>query len=208
MSRYNFNTFLEELLLDRSVDAAHAFPCSVDSYDQSTTTASVTPLASVNNPDGTAVPFQQITNVPVAFSGGAGYFSRFPLQQGDIVLCVFSSWDIDEVMQSGATAPVKKGGMHNAFIIGRVQTQSAPPLPASSETGIVIGEDSQNGMYLSIDKDAKKFKFCFDSQNYTEISASGVRVVLNGLGVDLYTHTHNYVDTPVGPSVTNPPTAM
>jgi hypothetical protein len=81
-----------------------AMPGKIQSFDAATQTADIVPLQKTTDSiDGSDVvtTLPVLSQVPVAFPGGGGYSSTFPVAAGDPCMIVFGDLALDEWYESG-----------------------------------------------------------------------------------------------------------
>lgn len=154
-------------------------PGKIESYDASKQLASVKPLLKrpLINEDGTDADAESvpvISNVPVVHPSGGGYFTHFPLAQGDPVILIFADRSIDRWLDRGGE--VDPGFTHtheltDAIAIpgGRAQPQK---LQNPSSSKLTIGKDGDASMQITIDGTVIKL-----SDNATDFVALAQKVL-------------------------------
>ncbi len=124
-----------------------AMPCKVEAYDASKQTVDVVPALNRSLPDGNgnyvteALP--KLSDVPVAFPRGGGFFIALPIAAGDYGLLVFCSRNIGNWRSTGNQGDPGDLGMHTldgaVFIPGLFPDSGA--LSNADGTNMVIGKD-------------------------------------------------------------------
>jgi len=142
-----------------------AGPGIIQSYDENTRTAEVLPGVSrpflnSNGTDGLDE-LQPLKDVPVLMPGGGGFFFKFPIQRGDLVLLVYCDNSIDSFIASGGkvqTDPVdlREHDISDAVAIPGFYTQLNRVLSDSATAGkMAFGADGVSGKYITIDSTGK-----------------------------------------------------
>lgn len=139
-----------------------ALPGRVVSYDENTQTADVLPLVRHPSPQPDGSVAQEdlpvIPSVPVLWMRGGGCFVALPLEPGDGVQLLVNSAAIGhwragqgEVTDAG---DLRRHHLSHAVAIPGLATRGAAlqnaPNPA---TGLVLGQDADNGTRVRIDRD-------------------------------------------------------
>lgn len=118
-----------------------ALPAIITSYDAATQTCEVQPATQLYRlkRDGTKelLTMPILVDIPVIFPSAGGYAITFPVAEGDEVLVVFASRDIDSWWAYGGTQPQVDRRMHDlsdgfAILGPRSQKKLLSPSPAAS----------------------------------------------------------------------------
>lgn len=96
-----FMQVVQQMIENRVTDVHTALPGIVDSYDDTTQIAEVTPAVKRVLKNGKEVILPKCTSVPILFPGGGNAVIKFPIEKGDLVLLVFCERSIDDVVVSG-----------------------------------------------------------------------------------------------------------
>lgn len=102
-------------------DIRTSVPGIVRSYDATSQTCEVSLAVRLPRTDGEIEELPPLTDVPVAWPRGGGYFCTMPLQHGDAGLIVFSEVDFSEWRVTGDVADpptFRRHGMNAWFIPG------------------------------------------------------------------------------------------
>ncbi len=140
----------------REVEVHCALPGRIKSYDASKQIADVevciNPTLRVDGGDEVVV-LGVITNVPIEFPSGGGYFISFPLQEGDPVKLTFHDRSLDDWMQKGGVVNVDDLRMHHLTDASAYPGMRAQPqkLSSASASKLVIGKDGDPSMQITID---------------------------------------------------------
>ncbi len=192
-----------------------ALPGRIESYDESTQTATVKPLLKNSFVDADGVDVVEdlpvINSVPVQFMRGGGFFLSFPIVKGDHVLLVFNERSIDK-FQTGTgddTDPVDTR-MHNlsdAVAIPGFYPDSKA-LGDAHPSNTVLGKDGGTQIHVADGKielgaEASVDKASLDSKIQVELTR--IASELTALTTFIATHVHIGVTT--GPATTGPPAA-
>ncbi len=192
-----------------------ALPGRIESYDESTQTATVKPLLKNSFVDADGVDVVEdlpvINSVPVQFMRGGGFFLSFPIVKGDHVLLVFNERSTDK-FQTGTgddTDPVDTR-MHNlsdAVAIPGFYPDSKA-LGDAHPSNTVLGKDGGTQIHVADGKielgaEASVDKASLDSKIQVELTR--IASELTALTTFIATHVHIGVTT--GPATTGPPAA-
>jgi hypothetical protein len=131
----------------RQSDIRTACPGIVVDYDPAAQTVSA--KLAVNIPDTNGVPFEApiLTDVPVLWQRGGGFFASMPLDAGDVGLLVFSEMDFSGWRQTGQVSDVvqeRRHGLYAYFLPGGCVDAGSPqaaPLTGASGDYMVCGKD-------------------------------------------------------------------
>jgi len=142
--------------------------------------------------------FPVIPNVPVMFPRANDFFISMPLQRGDKVLLIFNERSIGNYTDGDGSAVVdpEERTMHSlddAVCFPGFYPNSQGVNGASTEC-VVLGKSGEAQEAIAM---AEKVK--------TELEA--LRGTVDSLITAYNAHTHPYIDTPAGPSVTSPTTS-
>lgn len=158
----------------------------VVSYDQDAYTidAQILKFSKVRQNDTVEnVNYPKVYDVPCLLQGGSKAAIKTDYFKNDIVILAHSvsEIDVDGIRSSDKQSILNKA---NCVCIGAVGSAGNSPAIQISDTEIV---------------------FTVGATTFT-VNASGATVSVGGVSVNLLTHTHPYVDTPIGASITSPPT--
>lgn len=144
-------------VLDRRLGEVHvSMPGRIKSYDASTQLAEVecllNPTLMTAEGEETIV-IGVISNVPIEFPSGGGYFISFPLAAGDPVKLTFHDYSLDVWMQRGGVVDVKDLRSHHQSDASAYPGLRAKPekLTSASASKLVIGKDDDASMQITID---------------------------------------------------------
>lgn len=124
----------------RLADVRTSVPGIVKSYDEATQTCEVALAVRLPRADGRLDELPPLTDVPVAWPRGGGYFAQMPLEQGDPGLLVFSEVDFSEWRRTGDVADPpteRRHGLNAYFIPGGCDDASPLPAPGGK---LVVGK--------------------------------------------------------------------
>lgn len=203
--------------LDAAIAEVHTcLPARVESYDSSNQTVNVKPLLKRNvlDEDGGEVieTLPVIQSVPVVFPRAGGFFITFPIQVGDFVTLFFAERSLDRwIVGNGdevEPVDVRTHDLSDAVAVPGLYPLSSA-LASADEDDLVLGKENGYEIHVKDDqadlgsKDAADF-VALAGLVKSEITA--LRNTVNGLVSTFNAHTHPYVDTPIGPSITSPTT--
>lgn len=202
--------------LDSKIGEVHTcLPAKVELYDETQQKVNVKPLLKrtvIDDAGGEIVEVLPVVqSVPVVFPRAGGFFITMPIRVGDFVALFFSERSLDRwIVSDGADADpvdVRTHDLSDAIAVPGLYPFSAA-LDADPDD-MVLGKEGGFEVHIKDDqidlgsKDAADF-VALAGLVKTEITA--LRSAVNSLVTTFNTHTHPYVDTPVGPSVTLPTT--
>ncbi len=126
----------------RQADIRTSCPGLVIDYDSAKQTATV--QLAVRLPDVNGVPQElpPLTDVPVKWQRGGGYFCTMPLAEGDPGLLVFCEADFNKWRATGAVSDVvqeRRHGLYAYFLPGGCD--DASPIADASADHMVCGKD-------------------------------------------------------------------
>ena len=138
-----------------------AMPGRVESYDAATQKADVQPLVMnvvlADEGGAFAETLPVLTDVPVVFPRGGGFFLTLPLAPGDHVLLVFCERSIDKFTagDGGVTDPIdaRRHNLSDAVALPGFYPFRQPVADASA-ADMVLGED-EDGVQLALTADGK-----------------------------------------------------
>lgn len=140
----------------REFDLHVAMPGRIKSYDASTQLADVevciNPTLKADGGDEVIV-LGVISNVPIKFPGGGGYFLSFPLEAGDGVELTFHDRSIDDWLEKGGVVDIDDQRMHHLSDASAFPGLRAKPdaLTSAHASKLVIGKDGDPSMQITID---------------------------------------------------------
>lgn len=161
----------------REFDLHVAMPGRIKSYDASTQLADVevciNPTLKADGGDEVIV-LGVISNVPIKFPGGGGYFLSFPLEDGDGVELTFLDRSIDDWLEKGGVVDITDQRMHHLSDASAFPGLRAKPdaLTSAHASKLVIGKDGEASMQITIDGTTIKI-----SDNATEFVALAQKVL-------------------------------
>jgi hypothetical protein len=128
------------------------------------------PLISRDGEEQDAESIPVISNVPVCWPSGGGYFAAFPLAKGDPVTLIFADRSLDRWLTQGGEVDPMHLHTHeltDAFAIpgGRAKPQK---LSSPSTTKMVIGKDGDATQQITID--GTDIKLCDTATQYVAMS--------------------------------------
>jgi len=128
----------------------------VESVDYTTWTCSVRPKAKMNM-YGNTVDAPIIMNVPIAVQKTGDSVILMPVKVGDVCLCVFSKYALDNILIDKSTNRVKiprTFDVNDCILIGGLYTE-IDTVPTISEGEMLIHHKS--GSYIKFDLDGKLY---------------------------------------------------
>lgn len=173
-----------------------AIPGTILSYDANTGLATVLPSMMFRKPDGSTIPYPQITGVPVVFQQSIGQqvTVAFPVQAGDGCLLIVSEQSIDYWLYGQETDTDLAFDLSNAICI---------PGLFNKANGVVKDAVAQNAVIVDVKgtrMTVKRGKVQIDA---TDVVING-NVTVNGWvnasgdvkgeGISLAHHTHTCPD--------------
>jgi len=179
----------------REFDVHVALPGRIKSYDASTQLADVEvcikPTLRTDDGDEVIV-LGVITNVPIKFPGGGGYFISFPLAEGDGVELTFHDRSIDDWMEKGGVVEVSDQRMHHLSDASAYPGLRAKPnaLTSAHAQNLVIGKDGDASLQIVID--GSFIKLSNNATNFVAL-ANKVLTELQGITSAFNAHTHAVV---------------
>lgn len=185
----SFTEFIDTVIDDKIKDIQLGIVGKIVVFNPALMRADVDPLMKIKNDLDEEIDLPILPDLPVGFHYGGGFLIKPTYIKDDLVWISFSTHDFAEALQGyKRVASEKKFEIHNASVTHGIAPDAFvfPPfqLAALNKEGLVMV--NQTGQGLRIDN-------------------IGV-FALNGLvEFNILTHTHPYVDTPVGASVTSPP---
>ncbi|MBN2157929.1 MAG: hypothetical protein JW807_00935 [Spirochaetes bacterium] len=208
----------------------------IEKHDTQTMRADVKPLLKyMATGETVAKEFQVLPDIPVQFLWAGGYYIRPKYQNGDLVWVTFATHEIQRGLKgSPDSISGRLFSLENASVAHGISKTNWSPPAEFSKDGLLIGHKDGN-FYFHIQDDQVKIKGNVEIdgslkttgkiETDSDISASGkietdsdiaahgkieadlqVTAMKSTSGVNLSTHIHPYVDTPVGASNTSPPT--
>lgn len=136
--------FLDGMMGEALADIHTCMLGKIKSFDGKKMQADVIPLGVNKLADGRETALPVISQAPVMFIHGNGFFIRPPLKPGDLVVVVFADRELDGVLLSGeAKAPTseRRHGLDDAIVLGGWIPFSSK-LPVSNDDDLVIGNIS------------------------------------------------------------------
>jgi hypothetical protein len=184
--------------MSRRLRGVHtALPAIVNAYDPATQLATVTPTVEIEiaPDDWDAIP--PLTEVPVLFPRGGGFYCHFPLAAGDHVLLVFAEQDPSAWFDKGSAEPpalLRRHGFYPFAIPGAFPRAGAlAGLPAGAAAIGKAGGDSvsvnASGVFLG-------------SPTATDFVALASRV--DAELAKIKTHTHGVTAAEGAPTLVSP----
>jgi hypothetical protein len=147
---------IKEAIDYRLFDLHVSMPGRVKKYDASKQLADVecllTPTLKTDDGDEPVV-LGVITNVPIEFPGGGGYFLSFPLAAGDGVRLTFHDRSLDVWQKNGGLAAVSDLRTHHLTDATAYPGLRAEPdkLASAHASKLVLGKDGNASMQITID---------------------------------------------------------
>ena len=153
-------TFVEvirEAITSRLLDVHTAIPAVVQSYDASTQTCEATPVVArtVFDEDGEKVQEElpAISNIPVVWPRGGGFFATLPLTKGDHVMLLFSEAAMGQWRSSGEISEdgdLRRHGLGYPVALPGIAPDSSPITDARNDAA-VIGKDGSDAQVAITD---------------------------------------------------------
>jgi hypothetical protein len=143
---------LRAAIRNRVADVRTAVPAMIDSYDAGKQTCTVVVAVRLPAADGTPQEVQPLTDVPVKWQRGGGYFCSMPLAKGDPGLLVFSEVDFATWRTSGEVsdaATERRHGLYGYFLPGGCA--DGDELTDAAADALVIGKDGGPVMRIKPD---------------------------------------------------------
>ncbi len=178
----------------REFEVHCALPGRIKSYDASKQLADVevciNPTLRCDGGDEVVV-LGTITNVPIEFPSGGGYFISFPLQEGDPVKLTFHDRSLDDWMSKGGVVTESDLRMHHLSDASAYPGLRAQPqkLSSASSSKLVIGKDGDPSMQITID--GSTIKLSDNAANFVAL-ANKVLTELQGITNAFNGHTHAF----------------
>lgn len=193
-----------------------SLPGRIESYDETTQTATVKPLIKdsfiTEENEDVVEELPVINSVPIIFPRGGGFFITFPLVQGDHVHLVFNERSIDKFQNSGGedTDPVDLR-MHNlsdAVAYAGFYPDSKA-LAGAHAVNMVLGKEGGIQIHIAdgkieLGEEGSADKVPLDSRIQTELTR--IKSDISALAIHINTHFHSGVTT--GPGVSAVPTVV
>jgi len=144
---------LEEAINSYATEHYTAVPGRVESYDKNNQLATI--AIEINEvdylPDGRGVTtYPIIKNVPIMFPGSGNFRITFPVEAGDKVLFIVSTFDIHKWQKTGKPVSIDwpaidRNKFSAGFAIPGLFAGKRPPEPSGSgDTGIVLHNNHKN----------------------------------------------------------------
>lgn len=189
--------------IESYIDGVHvSLPGIVVSYDSAKQTATVQPAVKrpIMNEDDQLVyeEYAPITNVPVEFPGAASLSFHWALAKGDSVVLLWQDFSIATWRKTGKVSEAGDVRKHGpSYPVARPWMRpSGGPGPDTDESIGVPG-----GLRIHFTSSAVKVGTGADFV----AMAQKVDARIQALETFVASHTHPYVDTPIGAAVTAPP---
>ncbi len=188
----------------RSAEVRTAIPAMIESYDHTTQTCSCVLAVRIPTTDGTPEEIPPLTDVPVKWQRGGGYFCSMPLAKGDPGLLVFSETDFSAWRESGKVSDPnveRRHGLYGYFLPGGCA--DGGELADAAADALVIGKDGGDVMKI----DATGFRLGATATAFAA-KADVLDAHLTALSVYLAAHVHTSAapGSPTTPPVAPPPT--
>jgi protein gp138 len=126
----------------RQADIRTAMPAMIDSYDAATQTCTCVLAVRVPTHEGVPEELPPLTDVPVKWQRGGGYFCSMPLAKGDPGLLVFCEADFSAWRETGEVsdpAQDRRHGLYAYFLPGGCA--DGHELASAAPDALVIGKD-------------------------------------------------------------------
>jgi len=214
MSDSNFSPQIEELLKNaieqRLVQLHTSMPGVIAKYDPQKQVADVRPAIKRKYPDGKVVELPLLTNVPVAHPRAGKARIHLPLKEGDSVEICFSERSIEQWNAKGGIVDPEDPRKHHLSdaYIKPCFYPSKDPFSVTEPNAIEIVNDTAE-IFIKPDGTVsiKGSSLLLGDHSLSEFVAiaSKVKQEIEALRTWASSHTHPYVDTPVGAAVTSPP---
>lgn len=202
------STVIREAITSRLLDVHTSLVARVDSYDASTQTCECTPVVkrtiSDENDEKIQEQLPKLSNVPVQWLRGGGFFCSLPLQKGDHVTLMFQESAIGQWRDSGEISDpgdLRRHGLGYPIAIPGIAPNSGKLADAGSGNAVLglDGDDAQvhitPGGEIHLGKNASE-KMARADRVVDELTA-----IIDGFNA----HTHTVPI--VGPAGTTPSTA-
>lgn len=192
-----WGTVIANAIDARLLDVHTAMPAKVVRYDQATQTIDAKPTVKEHrldeNDEPVALELPVITNVPISFHAGGGFFTSFPLKVGDPVLLIFSEVSIDEWLEGDGAQVVtptdpRRHHLTDPYAIPAARPKGKP-VPGDPDAMLV---GSESGLRVRI------------TQSMIELGGADQAAAL---GDAIQTHLNNlklWADTLILPSAVGP----
>lgn len=149
--------FVQQIIntVNQEINGIHtAFPGKILSYDPASGLASVLPVMQYHKPDGTVIPYPQISGVPVVFpqSCGQEVTIAYPVKAGDGCLLILAEQSLDYWMYGQDTGTDLRFDLTNAICIPGLFVQPNSVLKEACDTNAVILD--AKGTRIAVRKDA------------------------------------------------------
>lgn len=134
----------------RQADIRTAVPALIESYDAAKQTCTCQLAVRLLTADGVPEEVQPLTDVPVKWQRGGGYFCSMPLAKGDPGLLVFCESDFSSWRATGEVsdpAQERRHGLYAYFLPGGCA--DGDELASAAPDALVIGKDG--GPTMTID---------------------------------------------------------
>lgn len=214
MSDSNFSPQIEELIKNaieqRLVQLHTSMPGVIAKYDPQKQVADVRPCLKRKYPSGEIVELPLLTNIPVAHPRAGKARIHLPLKEGDSVEICFSERSLENWNAKGGIVDPedpRKHHLSDAYIKPCFYPNKDPFLVTEPEAIEIVNDAAE----IFIKKDGtisiKGSSLLLGDHSLSEFVAiaSKVKTEIEALRTWASSHTHPYVDSPVGPSVTSPP---
>ena len=148
---------LRDAITSRLLDVHVALPAVVESYDASKQTCEATPVVKRTVFDEAGEKIQEelpkITNIPVIWPRGGGFFATLPLEKGDHVILLFNEAAIGPWRDSGEISEagdLRRHGLGYPVALPGIAPDSSPIADARNDAA-VIGKDGSTAQVAITD---------------------------------------------------------
>lgn len=148
---------LAALIEQQSRELLFALPGRIESYDAGKQRASIRLQLQYYVPDGlggrVAKEHPVLSNVPIAFPQGGGFFCSFPLAQGDPVTVVFCDVPIGAWLQKGSVCEPGAEDRHTtagAIALPAGPQPSKSPLQSADASNMMLGKDGTGAAQIEL----------------------------------------------------------
>ncbi len=213
MSESSFTPQLEEVLKNaieqRLVQVHTSMPGVIAKYDPQKQVADVRPAIKRKYPSGEIVELPLLTNVPVAHPRAGKARIHLPLKEGDSVEICFSERSLENWNAKGGIVDPedpRKHHLSDAYVKPCLYPSKDPFTVTEPEAIEIVNGTAEIFIKADGSVSIKGSSLLLGDHSLSEFVAiaSKVKTEIEALRTWAASHTHPYVDSPVGPSVTSP----
>lgn len=214
MSDSNFSPQLEEVLKSaieqRLVQLHTSMPGVIAKYDPQKQVADVRPAIKRKYPNGEVIELPLLTNVPVAHPRAGKARIHLPLKEGDSVEICFSERSIENWNAKGGIVDPedpRKHHLSDAYVKPCLYPNKEPFSVTVPDAIEIVNDTAEIFIKADGSVSIKASQLLLGDHSLSEFVAiaSKVKQEIKALSDYVKTHTHPYVDSPVGPSNTSAP---